>query len=227
MTALRDYLQRLVEHLNRIGSEILTSYDLEGGTRLTALHHGASSLSIEGEGRLHACVLSWVYRADKTVEIVVPNKDAAERQQQYLWKHKLEFSSRKRPDDRWSFQVEAAVPVSFRFELDAEKRKIRLRVTNHERLGVDSYSYNMDDINPLFLDELAGYVMRKPNRFHILSGDVMPEDTLMRLRQQIAQGKSTREAEAAEEGGPPGKGDAKSPSKTGSKMGFLKGLFKR
>lgn len=223
MVALRDYSQRLVEHLNRIGSDILTSYELEGGTDLTALHHAASSLSVEGGDLIRACALSWVCRADKGVEIVVPNKEAAERQQQYLWKHKLEFSSRKRSDDRWSLQIEAAVPVSFQFQLDPAKRKIRLRVMNHERLGVDSYSYNPDDINPLFLDELASYIMRKPNRFHVLSGDVVPEDTLMRLRQQIAQGKATRETDPESDAAQ--KGPSK-PTKGSPKKGFLRGLFK-
>ena len=120
------------------------------------------------------------------------------RQQQYLCRKRLRFSTKKTTDSRWHFKLDAFAPVGFEFVLDAERAAIRLRITNHERLGVLKFTYDSEDINWMFLDERAKYVMRKSSRFHELSGDAVPEDTLQRLRNQMAACQAERENEGRE-----------------------------
>ncbi len=86
-------------------------------------------------------------------------------QQQYLCRKRLRFSTNKTIDSCWHFKLDAFALVSFEFALDAERAAIRLKITNHERLGVLKFSYDSEDINWMFLDELAKYVMRKSSRF--------------------------------------------------------------
>ena len=152
-------------------------------------------------------------RDNRVEDVYAPNKEVGERRQQYMWHHRLQFSTKKTADERWHFKLEAVVPVAFEFSLDPERNTVRLKIVNQERLGVLSYSYDRDDINQLFLDELANFIMRKSNRFHELSGDVVPEDTLQRLRKQVAE-------RQAERGDSRDKGD-------GARKGLFKGLFKR
>ena len=219
MSALHTYLNGLVEHLNRVAPDALISYEVEGCPGLSGLKQRNFVVEVNDPEKIQTCTLRYLCARDRNVDFYLPNKETGERQQQYMWKHKLQFSTRKSADERWVFALESHVPVEFEYQIDAEKLAVRLKVVNHESLGVVGYTYNPDDINPLYLDELAKYVMRKPNRFHALSGDVVPDDTLAKLRQQVAERKAERAQELGEES-----------SKTKDqprKKGLFKGLFKK
>lgn len=219
MSSLHSYLNGLVEHLNRVSPDAQISYEVEGCKGLSGLKQVDFAVVVDDSKQIHTCTLRYACARDRTVDFYLPNKDAGERQQQYLWKHKLQFSTRKSADERWVFGLESYVPVEFEYQVDVEKLAVRLKVMNHESLGVVSYTYNPDDINPLYLDELAKYLMRKPNRFHALSGDVVPDDTLAKLRQQVAERKAERAQEL-------GEGARKSKDQS-RKKGLFKGLFKK
>ena len=219
MRSLYDYLHNLAEHLNRAPPDVPVSYEVQGCNGFTALGSGDFKASIDDPKNIQLCTLRYACRRDRDLEFYTATKESGERQQQYLWQHKLQFSSHKTPDDRMAFVLESYVPITFEFGVEAAKRTIRLKVTNHETLGSVSYSYDRDDINSLYLDELARFIMRKPSRFHELSGDVVPEDTLAKLRQQVAD----RKAERAKELGKLAKSKVADPQK----KGLFKGLFKK
>ncbi len=218
---LCDYLGELVEHLNRAEAAGRIDFEVRNCTGLKGLEPRNFQLSVDETEMLNGCTLRYACVGEQETAFVMPTKDAAERQQQYLWQHKLRISTKKTSDERWEFRLEPNVPVLFEFTVDGERRVIRLRVSNHERLGTDSYSYDPEDINALYLDELAKYVMRKPNRFHALSGDVMPEDTLKELRQKLAESKVEHASEL--DRGPSGSGGAPKEAK----KGLFSRLFKR
>ena len=170
---------------------------------------------LDNPGRITKIAFKYVCEANRVEDVYSLSKEAGERQQQYLWRHRLRFSTKKTTDERWHFKLDAFVPVSFEFELDTKNMTTRLQVTNQELLGQLSYRYGIEDINQLFLDELAAYIMRKTSRFHELSGDVVPEDTLYRLRQQVAERQAARDDENG------------SKSQAPAKKGLFKGFFKR
>ena len=214
MHALERYLRRLADHLVRLDSRQMISYNLQGARPLTHLKQGEYGLSVDDPHVIRSIEFRYNCQANRVEDVYAVNKEAGERQQQYLWHHRLRFSTKKTTDERWHFKLEAFVPVSFEFALEPECSQIKLKICNHERLGVLSYSYDRDDINQLFLDELAKYIMRKSSRFHELSGDVLPDDTLQRLRQQVAE----REAERQQERGS---------NRNGDRKGLFRSLFKR
>tara|TARA_B100001123_G_scaffold429203_1_gene547332 strand:- start:460 stop:1239 length:780 start_codon:yes stop_codon:yes gene_type:complete len=201
MRELNAYLFVLVERLNRHPPDALISYQVEGCNGLSNLKQSNFELSVDNENCIRLCCLRYVYRRENDISFYRPNKAAGERQQQYLWNHKLKFKSRRAADDRWIFDLESFVPVEFEFRVDIEKFDIKLNVLNHEMLGLVSYTYDCEDINSLFLEELAKYILRKPSRFHALSGNVVPDDTLAKIRRQLAQRKAEREQELGEDSG--------------------------
>ena len=219
MRALHEYLQQLANHLNNATADQAFAYDIEGYGSLSALKQNKFVVSVDDENLIQTCVLRYCCSRPLGVEFYQPNKEAGERQQQYLWKHKLRFSSRKMTDERWLFELESYVPVTFEFIVNAGRQIIQLKVTNQDSLGTVGYSYHTDDINPLYLDELAKYLMHKRSRFHELSGDVVPDDTLAKLRQQVEQRKLEREAELG--------ASEKRVKPKGNGKGLFKGLFKR
>ena len=192
MRALQAYLTLLAEHLNRTSPGTLISYEVEGSKGLSGLRQKDFKVSVDNETCIRTCWLRYVCQRDLGIDFSRPNKESGQRQQQYLWKHKLHFTSRTATNERWLFNLESFVPVEFAFEVEPEKFDIKLKVMNHDSLGLVSYTYDYEDINPLFLDELAKYVIHKPSRFHALSGNVVPDDTLAKLRRQLAERKAER-----------------------------------
>ena len=216
MHELQRYLRRLADHLDRTDLKQLISYEVQGSKPLSHLKQCEYGVNVDDPDRITKLALRYVCKASRVEDVYSPNKESGERQQQHMWRHRLRFSTKKTADERWHFKLDAFVPVSFEFDLDPENDAIRLKVTNHERLGQLSYRYDAEDINQLFLDELASYIMRRPSRFHELSGDVVPEDTLHQLRKQVAQRQAERDQEAD-----------KRVAESTAKKGLFKGLFKR
>ena len=221
LRSLYTYLIGLVDHLNRVPPEGLISYNPEGSTDLSGLRQAkfAVEVEVDNQERIESCLLRYVCEGGRGVDFFHTTKEAVARQQQYLWGHKLQFSTKKVTDERWTFHLESYVPVEFEYQPDGDGGEIKLRVMNHESLGVASYTYSPGEITPLYLDELAKYIMRKPSRFHALSGDVVAEDALVKLRQQVAE----RKVERADELGD----DPETSKRPGKKGGLFKSLFRR
>jgi len=216
LKAVHDYLGKFCERLNRSQDMVLTQFDLPGFGVLSGLRQQAYVVQVDNPELVRKCTFRFDCRRNRTVEFTMSNKEAGERQQQYMWKHKLQFSSKKANDGQWCFRLDSCVPVWFEFEVDEDKQVVCLRSVNMDGFGVTTHNYRIQDITQEFVNEFAKYVVRKPNLFHQLSGDTISEDVRLRFKEQLARRKNERAKELDRVGG--GKASA-------GRKKWLKGFF--
>lgn len=195
LRAVHDYLSKLCDRLNRSQEMVMTQFELPGYGMLSGLRQQGYVVQVDEPALVHKCTFRFDCRRNRTVEFMMPNKEAGERQQQYMWKHKLQFSSKKANDGKWCFTLASCVPVWFEFEVDEAKQVICLRSVNMGGFGATTHNYRVADITQEFVTEFAKYVLRKPNLFHELSGDTISEDVRLKFQEQLAQRKIERAKE--------------------------------
>ena len=77
------------------------------------------------------------------------------------------------------------VPVSFEFQAMMDSGVIRLRVRNLEQLGAHNMSFEPEQVDEEFMEELAKAALRQPSRFRELSGNTISEEARRELQQKL------------------------------------------
>lgn len=206
---LYSYFKEFQKQLSVVDPQVTGDFNVQDLCKLTNLKQGEYKLATDDVSSVRKFTFHYTCTGSGVREIKLPSRVIAEQKKEYLWACNLKFKLKDQAGGRCSILMEAFVPVSFEFEADLEKAAVRLRVKNKPMLGVSNYSYSADQINSDFMDEVAKYILDKSNRFDELSGNTMPEDTLIRLRAQLA-----------------GKGGGKSKEKVAEKSGLKEILTK-
>lgn len=189
MVDLHAYFKELLQQLNLVNPEITSDFYITDLCTLKGLRQGAYQLTSDNSDHVNNFTFHYSLVGEGTHEIKLPSKLVAEKKKESLWRYGFKFKLKEYSPSRCSLLIEAFVPVSFEFQVDVERAAIRLKVKNKPMPGISSYIYKPDRIDAEFMDETARYILEKPNRFDELSGNTVPEDTLVRIRQQLEREK--------------------------------------
>ena len=196
MKALYKYFTEFTEHLNVVSPEVTGDYLLEGLGTLTGLRQGDYKLATDDPNSIQKFTFHWSCTRPGRQEFKVPNPHLAEMHRETLWNLNLKFNKRDLQNGAGSvFVVEAYVPVSIEFEMDAERGVIGLKVKNLGSLGIVNYHYPPEKVNAELMDELAKCVLRRPNRFDELNGEKMSDTLRQRLREELEKEREQRNTE--------------------------------
>ncbi len=195
MRALYKHLKEYAESLTVVKQNVAVSYELKGFDILENLVQSDYRAYTDDPRQLSKFAFAFNCRGDETVTLKTQGYDRYLSVKEYLWSHNLRFASKVSGRGEGVFHLEPLVPVSFEFAADVEKAAIRLRVRNMDSLGTSTFTYNPDLVNSNFMEELARYIMRKPNRFDDLSGNRISDDTRRRLRDEVERQKEERDRE--------------------------------
>ncbi|MCH9670166.1 MAG: hypothetical protein K0U93_01845 [Gammaproteobacteria bacterium] len=185
MTALAEYLRDMAASLTVVQPDVRFDYDVHGCGSLKALEQCEYRAVVPDARPIEHVTFQFQCRSTGTVRFEVVGKDAAERQRQYLWSHNLRFTSKLSADAVGSFTLEKMVPVSFEFQAMMDSGVIRLRVRNLEQLGAHNMSFEPEQVDEEFMEELAKAALRQPSRFRELSGNTISEEARRELQQKL------------------------------------------
>ncbi len=186
MRALYRYLTNLAGELTRVNPEVVTTYTVEGYGALPDLRQHGYKVFAEDPETIDHFTFSCVREGEGVHEFRKELREEITRQREYLWSHNLRFGFKVGTDGVGVFTLQPWVPVAFDFSSDLDQGRIRLGVRNAIYLGKTTYTYDPGAINAGFMDELARYIVRRPNRFDELSGNVISEEVRKQLQQQLA-----------------------------------------
>jgi len=203
------YFKEFEQQLKLANPNVTGAFDAGGLCTLTNLTQGEYKLTTRDVGDVRKFSFQYTCTGSGVREVKLANMALAEQKRELLTVNNLKCRIKIDANDRCQLLIHAFVPISFQFEVDADKAAVRLRVKNKPMLGVANYSYAADQINAEFMDEVAKYILDKPNRFAELSGNAVPEDALSRIREQLAKDKAKTKAKLAAGNDQPGAGGLK------------------
>lgn len=186
---LYGYFREFQEQLNVVNPEIVSDFYVTDLCTLKGLRQQNYRITTGGNGELRKFTLHYDCVGRGIKEVRFPNLALAEQKKDRLQRCNLRFKLKQHSPSRCSLLIEPLIPVAFCFKVDTERAAIRLKVRNKPTLGSSSYTYEADELNAEFMEEVAKYVLDKPNRFDELSGNTIPEDTLTRIREKLKEEK--------------------------------------
>lgn len=182
---LYGYFKEFQQQLNVVNPEVALDFYITDVCTLKNLRQQNYRITTDGSGELRRFTLHYDCVGKGIKEVKFPSLVLAEQKKDRLQRCNLRFKLKQYSPSHHSMLIESFVPVSFRFKVDVDRAAIRLKVRNKPMPGSSNYTYDADEINAEFMDELAKYILDKPNRFDELSGNTIPEDTLTRIRAQL------------------------------------------
>ena len=186
---LHAYFREFQQQLNVVKPEITSDYYITDLCTLKNLSQGNYRVTSDSSNGVRRFVFHYASTGNGVREVKLSSKLLAEQRRENLWRYGFKFKLKENGPNSCSLLVESYVPVSFEFEADVDRAAIRLKVKNKPMPGISGYTYDADQIDAEFMDEVAKYILDKPNRFDELSGNTVSENTLVRLRQQLAREK--------------------------------------
>lgn len=189
MDDLHAYFNEFKQQLNLVNPEVTHDFYITDLCTLKGLKQGNYEVTSDSSPQVRKFTFHYALAGRGMREVKLPNKLLAEQKKETLWRYGFKFKLKEYSASRCSLMIEAYVPVSFEFAADMERAAIRLKIKNKPMAGLSTYTYDADQINAEFMDETAKYILDKPNGFDELSGNTVPEDTLVRIRQQLKREK--------------------------------------
>lgn len=182
---LYSSIKELVQHLNYLKTTTLVEYRILGCEQAVELLQQEYVLTIFRDLQLltqrnyknkpsdvtqdNDFSLCFKAIGHKAIRIEKTQALETKLQRDYLEESNFDFRVRESLDPlgnviKTLFLIEPMIPMEFRFTNDLENSVIDLTVTNFNELGQKVYVIKPEEVTSAFVDELAKYLSRQPNK---------------------------------------------------------------
>ena len=173
------YLNDFANSLNVVNPAVLRRYYVESTSTLENLKQSEYKVNkriktINNHDYIEEVVIRFRCSSDAPLVLEKKSQRVVQRFREHLWGYNLKFDCKEVRNNRGYvesavFTIASEVPCLMVFSADIERQRIKIYIKNLENLGDISYEYNLDEINPEFMEELSKYVLAKPSKFRSLA----------------------------------------------------------
>ena len=214
---IHHYLLELVNQLNVLSLDLVRPYYIEGFGMIDDFRPRDYALSVDSirigqKDYANTLVLRFKCATEKTITVERNVPSQIDNLKDYLWQNNLKYQCTEYKNDhgvvsRAIFNVTNEIPITIRFSADFESAKICLQMKNFSGLTVSEFVYDAREITTELLDEMAKYLIDKPNKFRELG---QHQQSMRELTRQARQNKDVSYPQAPAEPEPEPEEAAKS-----------------
>lgn len=200
---IHHYLRELVNQLNVLTQDIKRTYMIEGFGQIDDFRPCDYALNIDSirigqKDFANTIVFRFKCRTEKEISIERYVPSQIDSLKEHFWQSNLKYQCTEFKNDRGLvaravFNVTNEIPVTFRFSADFENAKILLQVKNFNGLTVNEYVYEAKEVTAELLEEMAKYVLEKPNKFVQLGRQ---QQSILEINRQARKSKEAIYAQA-------------------------------
>ena len=182
------YLRDLVDQLNYVKPDVPRSYEIKNVGQMVGLEQGFYEIQPANREDLSEISLRFSARKQESYRFDLRVLGNVEKQIDAIKSYGLQVENAQLLSDSDTGQLlrvvlKGYVPISFEFTANYDSQTIQLRIKNLEHLGVVSYVLKPEQIDSVFLDEFAKYLLNRENTF--LKED-LPKEIRRRLNKRLA-----------------------------------------
>ena len=208
MQQLYSYFKELIDYLSVIKKPVIVTDYSKRYKDLGTMSQGLYKLSTDKYGgisnldKLTDITLRFycISTDHNEIQLTFDNKIEFDQEKKFLSLHKVPFSHTKNisgnivSDKNKSLEimVTCKIPVIFKFSVNYNQSKITLNIYNHENFENRTQHFNPEQIDDVFMDKLARYILRKDDDFIRIDID---ESYKEKIRQQIELQKKRQKEE--------------------------------
>ena len=200
---IHHYLLELVNQLNVLSLDLVRPYYIEGFGMIDDFRPRDYALSVDSirigqKDYANTLVLRFKCATDKSIIVERNVPSQIDNLKDYLWQNNLKYQCTEYKNERGLvaraiFNVSSEIPVTIRFSADFENAKIFLQMKNFSGLTVSEFVYDANEVGSELLDEMAKYLIDKPNKFREWG---QHQQSMRELTRQARQSKEVSYAQA-------------------------------
>lgn len=172
------YLDDLVKQLNVIKPTVPRSYYIEGVGNFDKLNQKDYVLNkrhktIDNKDFIDQISLRFRCVSGDTLTAEKELPGTIQALKEYLWNYNIKFETQEFKNqrgllERAIFKVPCEVVVSIAIKGEFEKSQITIHTKNMERLSENDFTYEINEINEVLLEEFSKLLVGKTNNFRLL-----------------------------------------------------------
>jgi hypothetical protein len=194
MKYLQDHFTELAETLNVLEKDILVDFKLSDTVTIKKLKGQKYKITHPGEDKEKQFAFEFENVGENPAYCLQPEGPIAIAFKKILADNQIQCStSPVQGKKSYKFSIKPQIKTKYIFTADLNKDSISLTIKNHNTIWSQVNSFTKNDITAKLMDELTHHVMREPNTYNEMIGNVISEETRTKLREKLNAEKSDQE----------------------------------
>lgn len=196
MKFLKDHFIELAETLNVLNKEILVDFEINDAISVPKLKGQNYKITHPGEDKEKQFIFEFENGGEFPTYCVLPAGPAASAFKKVLTDGLIQCSTTPVDGNKAvKFEIKPLIRTKYLFSVDLDKDGINLTITNYNNIWSQVNSFKKNQINTDLMDELTRHVMREPNKYNEMVGNVISEDMRTQIREKLNAEKTAQQAQ--------------------------------
>jgi hypothetical protein len=206
MKFLKDHFTELAETLNVLEQDTLVDFEINDAVSLKRLKGQNYKITHPGENKERDFIFEFENSAEHPAYCLLPAGPAAAAFKSTLSDNQIQCSTTPVDGNKSiKFEIKPLVRTKYRFTANPEKENVSLTITNYNNIWSQTNYFKKTEVTTVLMDELTHHVMRKPNKYNEMVGNVISEEMRTKLRAKLKAEQTSQKAKAGQSKAQPAK----------------------
>jgi hypothetical protein len=198
MKFLQDHFVELAETLNVLNKEIPVDFEINDSVTLKNLQGRTYKITYpDKEDKEKQFVFEFENVGENPTYCVLPAGPAASSFKKLLTDNQAQCSTTPVDANKSiKFAIKPMLRTKYLFSADLEKDCINLKISNYSNFWSQVNAFKKNEITTDLMDELTRHVMREPNKYNEMVGNVISEDMRTKIRENLKAEQTAQQVQA-------------------------------
>ena len=187
MKYLQNHFNELAGSLNVLAKGIPVDFKISDSVILRGLKGRNYKITHPSADKEKAFVFEFENTGDNPGFASIPVGSPTTVFKDTLNKNQIKFSANSVDAKSTKFEIQPLVRTKYQFIADVEKECISLTITNYKDLWARTNHFKKNGITTELMDELTKHVLREPNKYDEMVGNVISESERTLIRERLKE----------------------------------------
>jgi hypothetical protein len=195
MKFLKDHFTELAETLNVLKRQSLVDFEINDKVILKNLSGQNYKITYPGQEKEKQFVFEFENFSELPTYCLLPAGAAAVAFKKLVTDQQIQCVTTPVDGNKSiKFELKSKVKTKYLFTADLVKDGINLSITNYSNIWTQVNFFKKNEITTNLMDELTRHVMREPNKYNEMVGNVISEDLRTQIREKLQAEKTAQQA---------------------------------
>ncbi|MBF8269631.1 MAG: hypothetical protein HW386_1340 [Gammaproteobacteria bacterium] len=186
MKYLQDHFTELAKTLNVLDKGIMLNFNINDSVTLKGLKGKNYKITYPTADKEKEFVFEFENTGEHPAYASVPQGSPAASFKDILIKNQIKHGTTAIDKTKSiKFEINPLVRTKYHFAADIEKEIISLAITNYSDLWTRTNNFKKGEITSELMDEITKHVLREPNKYDVMVGNVVSEEERTRIREKL------------------------------------------
>ena len=195
MKYLKDHFTELANSLNVVEKDILVDFEINDAVKLKNMKGRNYKITHPGADKDRDFVFEFENSGEQHSYVLLPVGPAATAFKTLLGDNQIQYATVPVNNNKsLKFEIKPLIRTKYRITVNLDKENIGLRISNYNNIWSQTNYFKITEITTVLLDELTKHVMREPNKYNEIVGNVISEESRTKLREKLKAAQTSQNA---------------------------------